>query len=181
MSRPLYATTEMLRAELPTDLPAGAFDFSDLSTTIALWSGYIDDQLSGQYEVPFSPYPQTPPMVTVACVLLCTYYAYIKAGLPSEKDDPRTSLWGRAHDILDQIKRREVVLTDADGDPLTNPERSTPPLTIGPARGVASLWGQEVALGPVGGGGGRFGYRVSPDGSLVIRYAGSWGGDEERY
>ena len=151
MARPLYCSSEAIRAELPIDLPAGAFDQQDFETRIALWSGYIDDYLSGQYEVPFAPYPVTPAMIQVACVLLVVHYSYIISGVPTEKEDPRQSLWGRAHDILDKIKNREVVLTDNDGDPLTNPERSTLPMEIGPARGPASMAAQALFLGPLRG------------------------------
>ena len=70
VNRPLYCSPAMIQAELPLDLPAGAFDNADLEQRIALWSGYIDDYLAGQYEVPFPGFPVTPATIQVACVLL---------------------------------------------------------------------------------------------------------------
>lgn len=151
MPRPLYCSVDMVRAELPIDLPTGAFENDDVERRIALQSGYIDDYLSGQYEVPFRDFPQTPASIQLACILLVVHYSYIISGVPTEKEDPRQSLWGRAHDILDKIRSREIILTDNDGDPLTNPVRSTLPLGLGAARGQASMTAQAFALGPMRG------------------------------
>ena len=149
--RPLYCSPGMVSTELPLDLPATAFGNEDFVRRIEMWSGYIDDYMSSVYEVPFATWPATPSTIQVACKLLVTYDSYVLAGLPSEKDDPRQSLWGRAHDLLDKIKGREITLTDNDGDPLTNPTRSTLPMGIGPANGPASFSAQAGALGPIRG------------------------------
>lgn len=152
--RPLYCSPGMVSTELPIDLPANAFGNEDFIQRISMWSGYIDDYLSAVYNVPFKGFPQTPSTIQVVCKLLVTYDSYILAGLPSEKDDPRQSLWGRAHDLLDKIAARQITLTDNDGDATTNPERSTLPMSIGPANGPASFAEQAYALGPIRG---RFG------------------------
>lgn len=149
ISRPLYCSEAMIRGELPMDLPSGAFDGGDMTLRIALWSGYIDDYLSGQYVVPFDAYPVTPSTIQVACLLLVVHYSYIISGVPTEKEDPRQSLWGRAHDILDKIRDKHIILTDNDGDPLTNPLRSTLPLMIGGSTSPASLASQSYLLGPI--------------------------------
>ena len=149
--RPLYCAPAMIRAELPLDLPGNAFSDEAFEERIALWSGYIDDYLASVYDVPFEEFPATPASVQVACTLLVTYYSYIVAGLPSEKEDPRQSLWGRAHDILDKINARQLTLTDMDGDPATNPKRSTLAMMIGASQSPASMLSQDWHFGPLRG------------------------------
>lgn len=147
-SRPLYCSEDMIRSELPIDLPSGSFTSDEVTGRVGMWSGFIDDYLAGQYTVPFAAYPQTPSSVTIACIYLVVHYSYILAGVPTEKEDPRQSLWGRAIDLLDKIRDRTLILTDNDNDPNTNPARSTLPLMIGPSTTPGSLMSQQFLLGP---------------------------------
>jgi hypothetical protein len=171
LTRPLYCSEAMVRSELPIDLPSGSFDSADLTQRIAMWSGFIDDYLAGQYDVPFSAFPFTPSTITIACILLVVHYSYILAGVPTEKEDPRQSLWGRALDLLDKVRDRTIILTDNDGDPSTNPARSTLPLMIGPSQSPASLMSQRFLLGPT------MGQYATYSGSYQGGYA-VWAGDD---
>ena len=100
----------------------------------------MDDYVAGVYKVPFAAYPDTPGAISAATEMLTVYWLYVMMGMASDKEDPRQSLWRRAHEILERIRNLEIIL---DGV-----LRSTGPLAAGPGQNSMSLSRQEAELGP---------------------------------
>lgn len=145
MPGPAYTTPNALRSYLPLDLPS-TLNNSLLSATIERWSRYVDDYLASVYRVPFPNYPATPGMITVITEMLSIYWLYVVMGMSSEKDDPRQSLWKRAHDLLEGLRSMAITIDKVPGAE-DNILRSTGPMTAGPAKGAASMANQARELG----------------------------------
>lgn len=146
MENPLYCAVADAQADLPLDLPATLSE-TKIEKAIAKWSRYVDDYLAGQYQIPFPGYPNTPGSVSMATAMLTTWWLYVNAGMSSEKDDSRQGLWNRAHEMLDKIKAREIIL--GSGEDLNGAVRESPPLITGGGKSRASWAVQERELGPV--------------------------------
>lgn len=142
---PLYTDTQSVLAYLPVDLSPNLHT-PIIQGVINRWSRYVDDYLASVYRVPFAPYPQTPGMITVITEMLTVYWLYVMSGMSSEKEDPRQSLWTRAHDLLNRLRSMEITIDKVPGgeDLIL---RSTSPLMAGPAKGAASLTNQVRELG----------------------------------
>ena len=141
---PLYTNTQSVLTYLPQDI--GGVNPVDINGVINRWSRYVDDYLASVYRVPFAPYPNTPGMITVITEMLVVYWLYLMAGMAPEKDDPRQSLWTRAHDLLNRLRSMEITIDKAPGgeDLIL---RSTAPLVTGPGKNAASFLNQVRELG----------------------------------
>ena len=143
---PLYTAPSQVRIFLPLDLPSSLTD-DTLNAAIERWSRYVDDYVAGVYKVPFAAYPDTPGAISAATEMLTVYWLYVMMGMASDKEDPRQSLWRRAHEILERIRNLEIVL-DIASDATDGVLRSTGPLATGPGQNPMSLSRQGAELGP---------------------------------
>ena len=142
----MYTSVERLKNYLPVDIDGIAFNDAVYAQVIETWSRYVDDQISNVYKVPLPDFPDTPMMITVITEYLATYDLYVRSGMAADKDDPRVDLWFRAHQMLDQIKAKEVVLagTDEVGTGIADVAAS---METGPGTGPMSFHRQNLALG----------------------------------
>lgn len=139
----LYAGVAQVKAYLPLDIYTISDD--DIEAIIQVNSRVVDDYIAAQYQIPLPEYPQAPGTVNKIVIWLTVYDLYIKAGMASEKDDPRQSNYKRAHEMLEEIRDRKIIL--GSGENKYGLEDEALPILTGPGRGPASWLRQERELG----------------------------------